>query len=186
VDATNAGRLDIVMASGFDFSLFENLSTYRDGPMHYWVNGGARFEDVSARTGLTATDGKGLAIADFDGDGRQDVLVVSPGGRPWLFRNVTPARDHWIGIDVQGTTSNRDGYGAVVTVRRSPGAPPVRQEIGALTGFLGQSSRTAHFGLGRSAAPVAEVRVHWPATGRENVLRNVPVDQVRRVVEPGS
>jgi hypothetical protein len=185
VDATNTGRLDLAMTSGFDFRLFRTLTQFREGPMFYWVNRDGRFEDVTDRTGLGAVDGKGLLVADFDGDGRQDLLVVSPGGSPTLFRNVTPGSRHWLTVRAEGTTSNRDGFGAIVTVRVRKGAAPVRQEIGTVTGFLGESERTAHVGLG-SATSVAEVRVHWPATGRENVLRNVPVDRVLRVVEPSS
>ncbi len=185
VDATNAGRADLVMASGFDFKLFRTLRQFRAGPMRYWAERDGHYDDVTARTGLDAKDGKGLLVADFDGDGRQDVLVVSPGGRPTLFRNVTKSRNHWLSVTAEGTTSNRDGFGAIVTIRRTPGARPERQEIGTVTGFLGESERAAHFGLGPSGS-VAEVRVFWPASGRENVQRNVPADRVLRVVEPKS
>jgi hypothetical protein len=153
--------------------------------MHYWEHGSdGSFADVTAHTGLDARDGKGLLVFDANGDGRLDVLVVAPGGSPRLFRNTTANDDHWLGVAVTGVDSNRDGIGAVVSIRVRAGDAPVTQEIGSATGFLGESQLNAHFGLGTFDARVAEVRVRWPATGRENVLRNVKVDETLRVTEP--
>jgi enediyne biosynthesis protein E4 len=185
LDATNSGRLDLVMAGGFSFTRFPKYEVFAAGPMHYWQRGsGGSFTDVTAQTGLDARDGKGLVVFDANGDGRLEVLVVSPGGSPRLFRNTTANHDHWLGVAVTGVDSNRDGIGAVVSIRVHAGDAPVRSEIGSVTGFLGESERTAHFGLGSFDGRVAEVRVRWPATGRENVLRNVKVDRTLHVTEP--
>ena len=68
------------------------------------------------------------------------------------------------------------------------GSRPQTQHVGINSHFLGQSSRTVHFGLGpRTSLPdgkIAEIRVRFPATGREIVLTDVPADGVVEINEP--
>jgi len=51
--------------------------------------GNGRFEDVSARSGISAYKGKGMSVAfaDFDGDGYPDIYVTNDGLPNFLFRN---------------------------------------------------------------------------------------------------
>ena len=58
------------------------------------------------------------------------------------------------------------------------------REVGAATHFLGQSESTLHFGLGPGVAEVAEVHVHFPASGRTLVLKDLAANRVHRIVEP--
>src|SRR5207302_9732167 len=87
-------------------SLFRNLS-----------NG--RFEDVSATAGADfqrAAMHHGAAFGDFDNDGRVDVVVSVVNGPAKVFRNVTAGDNHWLGVRLVGSRSNRDGLGAQVRV----------------------------------------------------------------------
>ncbi|MEZ6195302.1 MAG: CRTAC1 family protein [Planctomycetota bacterium] len=55
-----------------------------------WINrGGGRFEEIGARAGLARAPGPGLGIAidDFDGDGRPDVMVANDGAANQLWMN---------------------------------------------------------------------------------------------------
>ena len=56
----------------------------------YRNEGGGKFSDVSASTGIGAHVGKGMsvAVADADGDGFLDVFVANDQLRNFLFRNV--------------------------------------------------------------------------------------------------
>src|SRR5207249_489946 len=72
--------------------------------------GGGTFLDLSALSGADDPgSGRGVAIADYDRDGRLDAYVVSRLGSPILYRNATSTPGHWLEVDLTGTKSNRDG-----------------------------------------------------------------------------
>ena len=58
---------------------------------------------------------RGLAIGDYNNDGRMDVLVGNNGGAPLLLRNNAGAGNHWLGVKLQGVKCNRDAVGARLT-----------------------------------------------------------------------
>jgi hypothetical protein len=182
-DSANSGRLDLVMTSGVDFPWDISTPKYERGPSYLWLNrGDGTFAEETARAGLTvAGPGKGLVVFDYDNDGRLDLLVVRDGQTPVLYHNETPGDNAWLGVRTVGTTSNREGLGAVVTVV----AGKTRQTavVDSTTHFLGQSDATAHFGFGRFRGTI-DVRVSWPATGRTSIVQNVSTDRVITVTEP--
>lgn len=183
VDVANSGTLDLIAASGYEFFLFEEFVTFADQPTRFWRGDGAGRFVPSGDGGITTRDGKGVAVFDADRDGRLDVLVARPGARAELFHNQSPGAGHYLRVEARGTTSNHFGLGAVVTVRVTPDGPTIRREIGSATGYLGWSEPTVHVGLGADVDVVAEVTVEFPASGREVVRRDVPVDQLLTVVE---
>ncbi|MFN2586637.1 MAG: CRTAC1 family protein [Actinomycetota bacterium] len=143
----------------------------------------AGFADLSAPGGA-ADDGvgRGLSLADYDRDGRMDLYVVNQGGRPLLFRNVTPyGGRHWLEVDTVGSASNRDGCGAtlVATVGR---ARMLRQVFCGSTGLGGGSDSAVHFGLGR-ADRVDVLRIVWPS-GRVQRMTGVAGDRLIVAREP--
>ena len=72
---------------------------------------------------------RGAAFGDFDSDGRIDVVVRRLTERAELLRNVSPAANHWLGLRLVGTRSNRDGIGARTRIWR-PGQS--RHHLGGL------------------------------------------------------
>jgi hypothetical protein len=185
-DATNAGRLDLVQVSGLDLRIGELSEPFSAGPAFFWrQQAPGRFEDISREVGLgAATNGRGLAVLDYDRDGRLDLLVARPGASPQLLRNVTEGAGRWLDVVVEGTASNRDGLHAVVTV--DPGGDGERRsvEVQSVTDYLGQSERRAHFGFGAGTQRLREVVVEFPATGREVRVRDVELDRRLTVTEP--
>ncbi len=183
VDVANEGRLDLVQASGVDFPWEPTAAQYGTGGMFLWRNrGDGTFAPSSAVASGLTTPGvsKGLAVLDYDRDGRMDVLVARDGGAPVLYRNVTPHSGHWLDVQLVGTRSNRDALGAVVDVRA--GDRWQRIEYGSVSHFLGQSENQAHFGLGD--APFAdEVRIRWPS-GHVQHLGRLSVDRTVLITEP--
>ncbi len=184
VDVANSGRLDIVQTSGVDFPWEPTVTQYRDGGMFLWRNrgDGTFAPNRAAAAGLAAPGpGKGLAVLDYDRDGRTDVVVVRDGAAPVLYRNVTPNGGHWVDLRLVGVASNRDALGAIVDVRA--GGRWQRVEYGSITHFIGQSEALAHFGIGRSVT-VDAIRIFWPS-GKVQGLGPLAADRMYTITEPG-
>jgi hypothetical protein len=184
IDTRNRGQFDLVQTSGIDAPDLDLLAPFLVAPTRVWQRQGDRYVDVAAASGLTVNNGRGLAVVDYDSDGRLDVIVVRPGSAPVLYRNVSEV-GHWLRVVANGTSSNRDGLHALVTVDRGDGSEPVTQEIQSVSDFLGQSERVAHFGLGDNIDRVASVTVTFP-TGITVVREDVAVDQLLEIIEPTS
>ena len=110
LDADNDGWLDLMIANGHvqdNISRFEK-TTYRQPTLFLHNRGKSRpgFEDATRSAGLgrlPSIVGRGLAVGDFDNDGRVDVLVVDSEGEPLLLHNETQvAPDSWIGFRLIG------------------------------------------------------------------------------------
>lgn len=158
-------------------------------PNELYVNDGtgAKFLDVSAATGADdPADSKGVAFADYDRDGDMDMYVTNQGGDSRLFRNDTPrGENHWLAVAPLGTTSNRDGCGARLTLTMASG--PVLREVLCGSGGSGSSNqRTVHFGLG-SQASVSKLEILWPS-GTKQVVdgTDIAVDQIITIEETRS
>jgi hypothetical protein len=85
---------------------------------------------------------------------------------------------------VQGTTTNRDGLGALVSVTAVEGEEPQMAYLGTSGSFLTHDGRVKHFGLGKLSTNIIEVKETFPASGKEVVLNNVKSQQVINVTEP--
>ena len=185
LDFDNDGVLDLIYANGHvqdNIAEIDRTTTYRQHVQLLRGHAG-RFEDVSAVAGEPfgrAIVGRGLATADFDNDGRVDVLVVDSEGAPLLLHNETPQAGHWMAVRLTGTRSNRDGIGALVTVTTDRGKQ--MRLCHADGSYLSSSDRRVHVGLGASSK--ATVTVRWPS-GHTDVRRNVDADRVISITEGG-
>ena len=95
-------------------------------------------------------------------------------GSPLLLHNETPSVGHWVGFRLIGTgKSNRDAYGAVVTVEAGKRRPT--RECHADGSYLSSSDRRVHVGLGE-ASRIDRVTVRWP-DGRVETRTAVPIDR---------
>ena len=156
--------------------------TYRQLPQLFRNRRGA-FLEVGAEAGPVFRQpqlGRGCAAGDFDNDGRPDLLLCENGGPGRLLRNTTAYRNHWLGIRVIGTKSNRSGYGA--EVRLTAGGVTQRRWVRSGGSYLSHGDTRALFGLGRATA-VERVEVRWPS-GRTSVLAAPPIDRYLDVTEP--
>jgi hypothetical protein len=124
---------------------------------------------------------RGIAVGDYDRDGRLDVFVSNQDGQSRLYRNVTPrGRNHWLEVKTVGTVSNRDGCGArlTVTVR---GGSLVREVLCGSTSLSSGRDEVVHFGLG--TARTFTLRIAWPS-GRTSVYQRLQADRLVTLVEP--
>jgi hypothetical protein len=177
-DFDNDGRKDLFTALAH---VNDTVAHFEPAPyrMHNRVYAGAaggRFEvvDGSGLDEAPARAHRGAAFADFNRDGRVDVVVTSLGEPAELWENVSMAGG-WLEIELEGSAANRDGLGAKV---RADGR---RDHATQAVGYA-SSSRVLQFGLGAASA-VGELEVVWPS-GRRQILRDVPGNQRLRVKEP--
>jgi len=124
--------------------------------------------------------GRGMAVGDSRNDGGQELLIVDHDGEVVLLRNHRRSANHWLGVELRGVASNRDGYGARVTVEW-PGGKSFR-DCSAAGSYLSSMDPRLHFGLGDHSGPVA-LSVRWPS-GRESRMNGVATDRYIRVTEP--
>jgi peroxiredoxin/tetratricopeptide (TPR) repeat protein len=131
---------------------------------------GPRFADVSAATSLDLDDdGRGLAICDWDHDGDLDLWMTNrTGPRVRLLKNDAPSGNHFLAIKLVGDIDrkcNRDAIGARVEVHLAGASPrKLIQTLYAGDGFISQSTKWLHFGLG-DAERIEKVVVRWPVAG---------------------
>jgi len=142
-----------------------------------------RFADGSGAAGAAFARKavhRGAAFGDIDNDGRVDAVVTALDGPVELWRNVSPAPNHWLLVKTVGTKSNRDGVGATIEVVTASGVQ--YNHVNTAVGYGSASDRRVHFGLGTETA-VAELTVRWPS-GKTQTLKQVAADQVLTVREP--
>jgi len=184
-DYDNDGWLDLIIANGH---IADNIADYmpdhsfRQPTLLFHNEHGAHFTDVSHTSGADLTRpivGRGLAVGDFDNDGRVDVLVVDSGGAPLLLHNETPQTGHWLLLNLVGTKSNRDGIGAIITADIA--GRHITRFCHTDGSFFSASDKRVHLGLG-SANTIDTLTVHWPS-GRTDLYKSIPADHIATAVE---
>jgi hypothetical protein len=140
-------------------------------------DGQGRFRDASGEAGLAGHVAvhRGCGVADFDGDGRLDFVVLTLGTRAELWKNDSGPANRWLIVRLTGTKSNRDGIGARVIVGNQ-----VRTMTTAI-GYASSSHAGLHFGLGPDTGPVS-VKVEWPS-GTTQAVDAVKPNQVLEIKE---
>ena len=171
--ATNGHVDDIV-------NIYNSMLTFAQKPLLLHNNQGTNFTDKSEEAGIIdKIVGRGAAFGDIDSDGDLDLAVVNNNGKFLLLRNDGGNQNHWIGVKLTGTRSNRDGIGALVTVRS--GGITQRQYVRSGGSFLSESQRALTFGLGQSAA-VDSIDVAWPSGARDH-LAAPKIGSIIRIIE---
>jgi hypothetical protein len=160
-----------------------NQQTYRQPNSVFANTGGGAFLDASREAGAdfqVKRAHRGCAFADFDNDGRVDVVTTSLNEPVELFRNESTGESHWLAIRLIGVRSNRDGIGAKIKITTSSGAAQFNH-VTTSVGYASSSDVRAHFGLGREKT-VKLIEIRWPS-GALQRLKDVAVDRLLTVTE---
>jgi tetratricopeptide (TPR) repeat protein len=128
----------------------------------YANNGNGTFSDVSGAVGLDfVEDGRAFALADFDCDGRLEMILKSRNAPQLrLLKNVIKELPPSISFCLRGTKSNRDAIGAAITIKTDLGQQTKRLQAGS--GFISQHTKEIFFGLGEARGTVKAV-IRWPS-----------------------
>jgi len=185
VDVDNDGDLDLFVACGHlhdNVALFDRTTSYHARNILLENRGAERFVNITdqAGSGMQAKhSSRGAAFADLDNDGDLDVVIINSRQAPTLLRNDTVNPNHWLGLRLQGTQSNRDGIGA--QVRLQAGDLKQLAEVHSGRGYQSHFGLRLHFGLG-SHTRIDSLEVRWIG-GARDVLRDVPADQFMTIVQ---
>jgi hypothetical protein len=171
-------------------------------PFFYWPSsllrnrGDGTFQDVARTAGTEPPPGgpnleygiagrpaprssRSAAVADFDGDGRLDLVVNNFNDRAFYFHNVS-APGRWCELRLVATRGNRDAVGAVA--RLTAGGRTMVRQVQAAGGYLAQSSNRLHFGLG-AATSIDRVEIRWPG-GATQTVEHPAVNALTTITEP--
>jgi enediyne biosynthesis protein E4 len=185
-DFDNDGDLDIVVANGHIYPqidrhpeligtfLQRNLLLENQGP-----GAATLFRDVSAEAGPgfeAPWSSRGLAVGDFDNDGRLDILISHEDAAPSLLHNESRAGS-WLTVVCEDVRGGTNPIGTVVTV--TAGGRKQWRDIASGDSYLSSHDPRPHFGLG-ALLKVDEVDVRWP-DGTHSKRQNVPVRQFLKV-----
>jgi hypothetical protein len=179
-DIDNDGWKDIFTANSHvndRIGDFESVA-FKQSNALFLNDGRGRFVDATASSGLATAIAahRGCGVADFNVDGRLDIVVLVAGGRAQLWQNDSSPDPRWLIVRLIGTKSNRDGIGARVIVGNQ-----VRTMTTAI-GYASSSHSGLHFGMG-TAASVDRVEIQWPS-GTRQTLERVKTNQTLEIREP--
>ena len=194
-DLDNDTDLDLFFANGHLNSV---SGDNRQSNLLFENDGRGRFTDISEKSGVLATGNRihrSAIFADYDDDGRVDIFVTVNGqqvedgqgnnifdakqGKGILFHNETKSDNNWLKVRLEGTKSNRDGFGATVSIT----AGPVKDKQALISGqgYFSANAKEIYFGLG-SIASIEKIDVSWPS-GIDQTFENIPANQTVYIVE---
>jgi hypothetical protein len=146
-------------------------------------------EDLEDAAGSNLGIGESVTTNDYNNDGFLDLFITN-GDFPPLLNDDGPYQllenqgndNHWLEVDLEGVTSNRDGIGAKVLVTAG-GVTQLRQQSGGMHDKTQNDSRL-HFGLAENTT-IESIQVQW-SSGIVQTLENIEADQILNITESGN
>ncbi len=180
LDFDNDGWKDLIVGNGHVYPVVDNFQwgtsfaqqilLFRNG--HKQIKGQLRFERVAAapNSGLDQPIlARGLAIADFDGDGNSDVIISGMDSSPTVLKNVNDTKSNWLEIKLVGDTTKKtpkDAIGSTVYVTTAK----LSQRFDLVSGgsYASNNDQVIHVGLG-DATKVEKIEIVW-ANGQSETV----------------
>jgi hypothetical protein len=181
-DVDNDGYPDLLVVNGHVYPEVDAAhlgATFKEPRFLYWNEGNGKFKDLSTSSGPGLTvplPGRGLAIADLFNDGRLEAVVNNLSDRAMLLVNTAKNSNHWLGVHLVGTMSNRSAIGAGVTLHGSKRMWV--DEVRSGSSYNSSNDLRLHFGLG-AETHLSSIDVRWPNGSHEEFA----ADSVDRIIE---
>lgn len=198
IDVDNDGWRDLFVAQSHVLDTIEKTNPYlqyKQTPL-LMLNTGKGFVNVSATAGpvfANSLTGRGAAFGDLNNDGQVDVVIATLDGGPVVLRNEGGSsaavkegvggtssgtkkgtQNHWLGLTLVGSKSNRSGIGARVTITDGAGRKQIF-DANTSGSYLASNDPRIVVGLGTNAS-VRKVEVNWPS-GVVQIVNEPPVDR---------
>ena len=194
-DFDNDGDLDLFFANGHLNSV---SGDNRQSNLLFKNDGKGYFADITSNSGVLSTGKRihrGALFADYDDDGKVDIYVTVNGqqvedgkgnnvfdanqGKGILFHNETSTKNNWLKIRLEGKVSNRDGFGALVSVFVNN--DEYKQSLISGQGYFSSNAKELYFGL-KDANKVDRIDVSWPS-GIKQTFQDIPTKQTIYILE---
>jgi hypothetical protein len=178
-DIDNDGLMDLFISKGNVDQMPSNAIHDPNNLLMQQTDG--TFVEKADKAGIATTErSRGAALADFDGDGLLDIVVVNRRAPIELWQNVTKNTGDWAAIEPK-TARNTLAVGSWIEVRANGRITAREVTVGG--GHAGGQSGPVHFGLGN--AEQAEFRIIWP-DGAVSDWTELPENQITRVRPNGT
>ena len=185
LDYDNDGHLDMFCANGHPQDIIDILTdheTHAQRDQVFKNSGDGHYTDVSESSGDYFAEplvGRATAAADYDNDGDTDIAIMNSNQRAILLRNDGGNMKNWVGIQLVGTRSNRDGIGA--KVRLVAGGVTQIREVRSGSSYASGSDTRLLFGLGENQH-IEKITIVWQS-GTTQALKGVSINQYLTIVE---
>lgn len=177
------GLQDLFVANGHiapEINRVQPQVLYAELPLVFHNEGQSHFQSVGKRIGFTERMvGRGAAYADVNNDGAPDVLVTTNNGPAHLWLNRGGDQNNSIRIQTVGTRSNRDGIGAVISVKTPTGLN--KQTVHSGSSYCSQSELPVIFGMGKEDMADG-VEIDWPSGHHDSIAR-LPANKTYMIQE---
>ena len=185
IDLDNDGWVDLALVNGHVYPQVDNKDIgikYREPKLLFLNQHNQTFRNISQAAGAALRipqASRGLAAGDLFNDGHLELVIENIEGKPMILRTEPDAKNHWVGLELAGTKSNRLALNA--RVRVTAGDLIQWDEVRSGGSYLSQSDLRLHFGLG-AHKNIDKVEIFWPS-GKRDTLTNVAPDHFYSVLE---
>jgi hypothetical protein len=146
----------------------------------FFLNNGKDFDDVAENSGITDLEnGRSVTMIDYNNSGQESFVLGNYMHDPIFYTTERSNQNHWVGLILEGTESNKDGIGANLSLVTD--SMTQHKSLYPTNGFSNQSSSRILFGI-PAAQKAKSIEVKWPS-GKISILPLEKVDQYYKIKE---